>query len=63
MMTNLEKLGYANGETAEEVAVDMLIERIKDDVDRRMFKTNCVQGVYPRLYKSMKEWLESEMEE
>lgn len=62
-MTNLEKLGYTNGETAEEVAVDVLIERIKDDVDRRIFKTNCVQGVYPCLYKSTKKWLESEVEE
>lgn len=62
-MTTLEKLGYTNGETAEEVAVDMLIEHIWDDVDGKIFKTNCVHGVYPELYKSLKEWLESEAEE
>lgn len=62
-MTNLEKLGYSKDKTVDEVAVDMLIERIKDYVDRKSFNTNWRYGVYVKLYKSMKEWLESEAEE
>lgn len=62
-MTNLEKLGYSKDETAEKIAVDMLIERIKDDVDKKKFNTNFINGIYHGLYKSMKEWLESEAEE
>ena len=62
-MKNLEKLGYSKDETVDETAVGMLIERIRDDVDSRIFKTNHVHNVYPALYKSMKEWLESEAEE
>ena len=62
-MTNLEKLGYSENESVDEIAVGMLIERVKDDVSRKIFNTNCAYGVYPRLFKSMKEWLESEVEE
>lgn len=62
-MTNLEKLGYSKDETVDEVAVGMLVGRIKDDVDKKRFNTNFVYGVYVGLYKSMKEWLESEAEE
>lgn len=62
-MTNLEKLGYSKDETVDEVAVGMLLERIKDDVDRKLFKTNCIYNPYIELYKSMKAWLESEAEE
>ena len=62
-MTNLEKLGYSKDETVDEVAVGMLLERIKDDLDRNLFKTNWIYNPYIELYKSMKEWLESEVEE
>lgn len=62
-MTNLEKFGHSKDKTVDEVAVGMFIERIKDDVDRKSFNTNWRYGVYVKLYKSMKEWLESEAEE
>lgn len=62
-MTNLEKLGYSKDETVDEVAVGMLLERIKDDVDRKLFKTNWIHNPYIGLHKSMKKWLESEVEE
>lgn len=60
-MTNLEKLGYSKDETADEIAVDMLLERIRDDVEKNRF--DAVFAQYVGLYKSMKEWLESEAEE
>ena len=60
-MTNLEKIGYSEGETADEVAVGMLLERVRDDVDRDRFDIAFPQ--YVGLYKSMKKWLESEVEE
>ena len=62
-MTNYEKLRERPDETIDEVAVGMLIERIKDDVNMKMFNTNCVYGVYPEMFKSMKDWLNSEVEE
>ena len=62
-MTNYEKLRERPDETIDEVAVGMLIERIKDDVSRKAFNTNCVYDVYIELFKSMKEWLNSEVEE
>ena len=62
-MTNFEKLRERPDETIDEVAVRMLIERIKDDVSRKAFNTNCVYGVYPGLFKSVKDWLNSEVEE
>lgn len=61
--TNFEKLGYSRDETVDEVAVGMLLERIRDDVDRKIFKTNWMHNPYIGLYKSMKKWLESEAEE
>lgn len=60
-MTNLEKLGYSKGETVDEVAVGMLLEQIKDDVWQDRF--GIMFPKYIGLYKSMKEWLESEVEE
>ena len=59
-MTNLEKLGYSNGETVDEVAVGMLLEQIKNDVWRDCFGITFPK--YIELYKSMKEWLEREAE-
>lgn len=60
-MTNFEKLGYSKDETADEIAVGMLLERIRDDVEKNRF--DAVFAQYVGLYKSMKEWLESEAEE
>ena len=60
-MTNLEKLGYSSGETVDEVAVDMLLEHVRDDVERDRFDIAFPQ--YVGLYKSMKDWLNSEVEE
>ena len=48
-------------ETVDEVAVGMLLERVGDDVERERFDIAFPQ--YVGLYKSMKEWLESEAEE
>ena len=62
-MRNYEKLIKRPDETIDEVAVRMLIERIKDDVIRKEFNTNCVYGLYPGVFKSMKDWLNSEVEE
>lgn len=62
-MTNLEKFTYSKNDPVEEVAVGMLLERIRDDVDRKIFKTNWIHNPYIGLYKSMKKWLESEVEE
>lgn len=59
--TNLEKLGYSKDETVDEVAVGMLLERVRDDVERDRFDIAFPQ--YVGLYKSMKKWLESEVEE
>lgn len=60
-MTNFEKLGYSKDETADGIAVGMLLERIRDDVEKNRF--DAVFAQYVGLYKSMKEWLESEAEE
>lgn len=60
-MTNLEKLGYSKDETVDEIAVGMLLERVRDDVERDRFDIAFSQ--YAGLYKSMKKWLESEVEE
>lgn len=38
-MTNLERLGYSKDEAADEVAVAMLLERIKNDVELSRFET------------------------
>lgn len=60
-MTNLEKLTYSKNDPVDEVAVGMLLERVRDDVERECFDIAFPQ--YARLYKSMKKWLESEVEE
>lgn len=60
-MTNLEKLGYSKDENVDEVAVGMILERVRNDVERERFDIAFPQ--YVGLYKSMKEWLESEVEE
>ena len=60
-VTNFEKLAYSKEVPADEVAVGMLLERIRDDVGRSRFDIAFPR--YIELYKSMKEWLESEVEE
>lgn len=60
-MTNLEKLGYSKEAPTDELAVDMLLNSIKNDVEGKCFDNSF--PTYERLYKSMKEWLESEAEE
>lgn len=60
-MTNLEKLGYSSVETVDEIAVGMLLERVRDDVERDRFDIAFPQ--YVGLYNSMKKWLESGVEE
>lgn len=60
-MTNLEKLGYSKDDTVDEIAVGMLLERVRDDIERELFDIAFPQ--YVGLYKSMKKWLESEVEE
>lgn len=60
-MTNLEKLTYSKNDPVDEAAVGMLLERVRDDVEGDRFDMAFPQ--YVGLYKSMKEWLESEVEE
>lgn len=60
-VTNFEKLAYSKEVPVDEVAVGMLLERIRDDVGRSRFDIAFPR--YIELYKSMKEWLESEVEE
>ena len=60
-MTNFEKLTYSKEVPVDEVVVGMLLERIRDDVGRSRF--DIVFSRYRELYKSMKEWLESEAKE
>lgn len=60
-MTNLEKLGYSKDEAVDEVAVGMLLEQVKEDVWKDRF--GIAFQKYIGLYKSMKEWLESEAKE
>ena len=43
------------------VAVKMLLGRIQEDYDRGLFEQNYEQ--YLPLYKAMKDWLNSEVEE
>lgn len=61
-MTNHEKLNSLMGsEPIDERAVGMLLGRIQKDYDRDLFEQNYDR--YLPLYKSMKEWLNSEVEE
>ena len=58
-MINLERLGYSKDEAAGEVAVAMLLERIKNDVELSRF-----EAAFPRyvdLFRLMKEWLDAEV--
>lgn len=58
-MTNLERLGYSKDEAADEVAVAMLLERIKNDVELSHFEASFPR--YVELYRLMKEWLDAEV--
>ena len=58
-MTNLERLGYSKDEAADEVAVAMLLERIKNDVELSHFEASFPR--YAGLYRLMKEWLDAEV--
>ena len=62
-MTNYEKLKTRDDETLEEMAINMMISRISDDVAKKRFNTFVIHGYYYPLYKSMKDWLNSEVEE
>lgn len=62
-MTNYDKLKTRDDETLEEMAIKMLVSRIAYDVEKRCFHTFVVHGYYFPLYKSMKDWLNSEVEE
>lgn len=61
--TNHEKLSKITGDTdsVDVAAVKMLLGRIQEDYDRDLFEQNYEQ--YLPLYKSMKDWLNSEVEE
>ena len=62
-MTNKEKLSKITGDTdpVDIAAVKMLLGRIQEDYDRDLFEQNYDR--YLPLYKSMKDWLNSEVEE
>ena len=62
-MTNYEKLKTRGNESLDEMAVKMLLSRINEDVDKKFFKTFRIHNSHFELYKSMKKWLESEVEE
>lgn len=59
-MTNHENLAKITGfeEPTEIEAVKMLLAKVHDDVERGLFESNYDK--YLQLYKSQKEWLESE---
>lgn len=59
-MTNHENLAKITGaeEPIETESVKMLLAKIYDDVERGLFESNY--NKYLLLYKSQKEWLESE---
>ena len=61
--TNHEKLSKITGGTdpVDVAAVKMLLGRIQEDYDRDLFGQNYEQ--YLPLYKAMKDWLNSEVEE
>ena len=62
-MTNYEKLRIQQDESLDETAVRLLISQIKNDVDKRVFKTFSTNNVYENSYKNLKDWLNSEAEE
>lgn len=61
--TNHEELSQITGDTdsVDVVAVKMMLGRILEDYDRDLFEQNYKQ--YLSLYRSMKDWLNSEVEE
>lgn len=61
-MTNKEKLSKITGDTdsVDIAAVKMLLERIQEDYDGDLFEQNYEK--YLSLYRSMKDWLNSEVE-
>ena len=62
-MTNYERLRIQQDESLDETAVRLLISQIKNDVDKRVFKTFSTNNVYENSYKNLKDWLSSEAEE
>lgn len=62
-MTNKEKLSKITGEedSVDIVAVKMLLTEIQKDYDSDLFEQNYEK--YLSLYRSMKDWLNSEVEE
>lgn len=62
-MINYEKMRTQQDETLDETAVKMLLSQIDEDVDKNFFKTFKLYDSYFELYKSMKDWLNSEVEE
>lgn len=62
-MTNKEKLSKITGDAdpVDIAAVKMLLGRIQEDYERDLFEQNYEQ--YLPLYRSMKEWPNSEVEE
>lgn len=61
-MTNKEKLSKITGEegSVDIAAVKMLLAEIQQDYDRDLFEQNYEK--YLSLYRSMKDWLNSEVE-
>lgn len=61
--TNHEKLSKITGDAdpVDIAAVKMLLGRIQEDYERDLFEQNYEQ--YLPLYKTMKDWLNSEVEE
>ena len=61
--TNHEKLSHIfdSTDSVDVTAVKSLLAKIQDDYEKGMFEQNS--GQYLTFYWSMKEWLESEVEE
>ena len=60
--TNHEKLSqiFNSTDSVDVAAVESLLAKIQDDYEKGMFEQNS--GQYLTFYKSMKKWLESEVE-
>lgn len=61
--TNHEKLSHIfdSTDSVDVAAVKSLLAKIQDDYEKGVFEQNS--GQYLAFYRSMKEWLESEVEE
>ena len=61
--TNHEKLSHIfdSTDSVDVAAVKSLLAKIQDDYEKGVFEQNS--GQYLTFYRSMKEWLESEVEE